>query len=180
MARDRYPKFRRAQRERGPYYRGSRTPAKKDTGFLPMVATASAAVFAVVLWSDKLPGFSTSAAQVSSDAGHEQAPAPRPTTAVHASGDVVRDQAPALRTRSAAQVSHDVVREEAPPPRLTTVVHVSRGVERDQAPWQRVYYSNCSEARAAGAAPIHAGEPGYRPEMDGDSDGIACEPYRGM
>jgi hypothetical protein len=24
-----------------------------------------------------------------------------------------------------------------------------------------------------------AGEPGYRPEMDGDGDGIACEPWRG-
>jgi hypothetical protein len=42
-----------------------------------------------------------------------------------------------------------------------------------------VYYSGCREVRAAGAAPLYAGQPGYRPEMDGDSDGIACEPYRG-
>lgn len=42
---------------------------------------------------------------------------------------------------------------------------------------QSVYYSGCNEARAAGAAPIYAGQPGYRPEMDGDSDGIACEPH---
>lgn len=41
-----------------------------------------------------------------------------------------------------------------------------------------VYYSGCREARAAGVAPIYAGEPGYRPGLDGDSDGIACEPYR--
>jgi hypothetical protein len=41
-----------------------------------------------------------------------------------------------------------------------------------------VYYSGCNEVRAAGKAPIYAGEPGYRSEMDGDSDGIACEPYR--
>lgn len=40
-----------------------------------------------------------------------------------------------------------------------------------------VFYSGCREARAAGAAPLYRGEPGYRPEMDGDSDGIACEPY---
>jgi hypothetical protein len=46
-----------------------------------------------------------------------------------------------------------------------------------QAPEPGVYYPNCSAARAAGAAPIYAGSPGYRPEMDGDSDGIACEPY---
>jgi hypothetical protein len=43
----------------------------------------------------------------------------------------------------------------------------------------RVYYRNCAEARAAGVAPIRAGQPGYRPELDADSDGIACEPYRG-
>lgn len=42
-----------------------------------------------------------------------------------------------------------------------------------------VYYRNCSEAREAGVAPIYRGQPGYRPEMDGDNDGIACEPYRG-
>lgn len=42
-----------------------------------------------------------------------------------------------------------------------------------------IYYRNCNEARASGAAPLHRGQPGYRPEMDGDGDGIACEPYRG-
>jgi hypothetical protein len=42
-----------------------------------------------------------------------------------------------------------------------------------------VYYAGCNEVRAEGKAPIYAGQPGYRPEMDGDSDGIACEPYRG-
>jgi hypothetical protein len=36
-------------------------------------------------------------------------------------------------------------------------------------------YANCSEARAAGAAPILRGEPGYAPKLDRDSDGIACE-----
>lgn len=38
-----------------------------------------------------------------------------------------------------------------------------------------VYFANCSAARAAGAAPIHAGEPGYRRKLDRDGDGIACE-----
>jgi hypothetical protein len=44
---------------------------------------------------------------------------------------------------------------------------------------QSVYYSGCNEARAAGVAPIYRGQPGYREEMDGDGDGVACEPYRG-
>ena len=43
-----------------------------------------------------------------------------------------------------------------------------------------IYYPSCNAARAAGAAPIYRGQPGYREEMDGDGDGIACEPYRGL
>ncbi|MGJ0118766.1 GmrSD restriction endonuclease domain-containing protein [Williamsia sp. MIQD14] len=38
-----------------------------------------------------------------------------------------------------------------------------------------VYYRNCAAARAAGAAPIRAGEPGYRAGLDGDGDGTACD-----
>lgn len=41
-----------------------------------------------------------------------------------------------------------------------------------------VTYSGCNEVRALGKAPLHAGEPGYRAEMDGDLDGVACEPHR--
>lgn len=37
------------------------------------------------------------------------------------------------------------------------------------------YYANCTAARAAGAAPIYAGEPGYAKKLDRDGDGIACE-----
>jgi hypothetical protein len=38
-----------------------------------------------------------------------------------------------------------------------------------------VYYKNCDAARAAGAAPISRGEPGYRAGLDRDDDGVACE-----
>lgn len=36
-------------------------------------------------------------------------------------------------------------------------------------------YANCSAARAAGAAPVYAGQPGYGPHLDRDSDGVGCE-----
>ena len=36
-------------------------------------------------------------------------------------------------------------------------------------------YSNCTEARAAGAAPVRRGEPGYGAHLDRDNDGIGCE-----
>ena len=40
-------------------------------------------------------------------------------------------------------------------------------------------FDNCTEARAAGAAPVRRGDPGYGPHLDRDNDGIGCEPYRG-
>lgn len=39
-------------------------------------------------------------------------------------------------------------------------------------------WRNCTEARAAGAAPVYRGQPGYGPHLDRDGDGIGCEPYR--
>ncbi|MFF0541760.1 excalibur calcium-binding domain-containing protein [Nocardia thailandica] len=38
-----------------------------------------------------------------------------------------------------------------------------------------VYYKNCAAAKAAGAAPLRRGDPGYRSGLDGDGDGVACE-----
>lgn len=37
------------------------------------------------------------------------------------------------------------------------------------------YYKNCSAARAAGAAPVFAGQPGYGRHLDRDGDGVGCE-----
>lgn len=37
------------------------------------------------------------------------------------------------------------------------------------------YYKNCTAVRAAGAAPIYRGQPGYASHLDRDGDGIACE-----
>lgn len=37
------------------------------------------------------------------------------------------------------------------------------------------YYQNCAAARAAGAAPLYAGQAGYRGALDRDKDGVACE-----
>lgn len=46
-----------------------------------------------------------------------------------------------------------------------------------KATW--TWYRNCAQARAAGVAPLHRDEAGYRPALDADDDGIACEPYYG-
>ena len=37
------------------------------------------------------------------------------------------------------------------------------------------YFGSCAEAKAAGAAPLFAGQAGYRAALDRDKDGVACE-----
>ena len=36
-------------------------------------------------------------------------------------------------------------------------------------------FANCSAARAAGAAPVRRGDPGYSLRLDRDGDGVGCE-----
>lgn len=36
-------------------------------------------------------------------------------------------------------------------------------------------FANCSQARAAGAAPVRVGDPGYGRHLDRDGDGVGCE-----
>ena len=42
-----------------------------------------------------------------------------------------------------------------------------------------VSFAGCNELRARGLAPLRRGEPGYGEHMDGDGDGVACEPHPG-
>lgn len=53
-----------------------------------------------------------------------------------------------------------------------------RQTPRVVAPAQPTRFIGCNEARRLGIAPIPRGHPAYRPEMDGDGDGWACEPHR--
>lgn len=53
----------------------------------------------------------------------------------------------------------------APAPQAASIYGASSGIS----------FSNCSEARAAGYAPIYQGNPGYSTKLDRDRDGIACE-----
>jgi len=43
------------------------------------------------------------------------------------------------------------------------------------APEPGPYYANCAAAKAAGAAPVRVGQPGYGTHLDRDRDGVGCE-----
>lgn len=42
-----------------------------------------------------------------------------------------------------------------------------------------LYFRSCDEAALAGFSSMAIGTPGYREGLDGDQDGVACEPYTG-
>jgi LPXTG-motif cell wall-anchored protein len=67
----------------------------------------------------------------------------------------------------------DAVGGVVPTPTPTTPVPVAQPVV------QATYYDNCDDARAQGAAPVYAGQPGYRAGLDSDNDGIGCEDAEG-
>jgi hypothetical protein len=69
-----------------------------------------------------------------------------------------------------APVAPPAVSAPAPAPVLSPVDSSPGGSTGGSA-----YYRNCAAARAAGVAPLHRGDPGYRSGLDRDGDGIACE-----
>ena len=74
-----------------------------------------------------------------------------------------------LATCPGQPVPGDVTPAPAPAPDAQPVPGPAVG------PGSGTYYANCEAVRAAGAAPIRPGEPGYRNGLDRDGDGVACE-----
>ncbi|MFF2348064.1 DUF1524 domain-containing protein [Pseudarthrobacter sp. NPDC058119] len=86
--------------------------------------------------------------------------------------------APAPAPAAVAPVPGPAPASPAPAPAAVAPVPVAPApvVQAPAAPGPAAaYYANCAAARAAGAAPLYAGQAGYRPALDRDSDGVACE-----
>lgn len=63
---------------------------------------------------------------------------------------------------------------------LVTLPGEAEGVRQSAGEWAKgaeVHYAGCNEVRALGKAPLYSWQPGYDRKMDGDDDGIACEPH---
>ena len=59
--------------------------------------------------------------------------------------------------------------------RGTDAGFTARRLAAADAPQSGRAFRNCTEARAAGAAPVRRGEPGYGTHLDRDRDGVGCE-----
>ena len=92
-------------------------------------------------------------------AAEEQAAAEAAAVAKAAADESARVAA----EQAAQQAAQEAAQQQAPP--------IQPPVQAPAA----VFYQNCAAARAAGAAPLYRGDPGYRDKMDGDGDGVACE-----
>ncbi|AHI23483.1 hypothetical protein B843_10515 [Corynebacterium vitaeruminis DSM 20294] len=93
-----------------------------------------------------------------------------PTPTIPATGEAVVADLPA------ADAHADVPAVTPAPVQQNFVAPVApAAVPAQEAPAQSAYYANCAAARAAGAAPLYAGSPGYRAALDRDNDGVACE-----
>ena len=60
------------------------------------------------------------------------------------------------------------------PKRPTDTDTLRRNLDPPAAPVGRAF-RNYAAARAAGAAPVRRGDPGYGPHLDRDNDGVGCE-----
>ena len=65
--------------------------------------------------------------------------------------------------------------EECPPPPATGGGNNGGNPPGQQPQQSPVRYENCDDARAKGKAPVHSTDPGYRADLDSDSDGVGCE-----
>ncbi len=87
------------------------------------------------------------------------------TTSTTVEQTTTTEPAPAPATTSPPTTS-------APPPPTTSAPRPAAPAALSSS---GVSFANCSEVKAAGAAPISRGEPGYSSKLDRDNDGIACE-----
>ncbi|MDF2721941.1 MAG: hypothetical protein K0Q59_1616 [Paenibacillus sp.] len=95
---------------------------------------------------------------------HEQKPAEAPEQTI-----------PAPQGEPAPAAPEPKQPEQNPAPATTPVPKqpVTTPAPKQQQPF--VSYSNCTQVKAAGKAPLRRGDAGYSSKLDRDGDGIACE-----
>lgn len=104
-------------------------------------------------------------------------------------GDCGADVAPATTEVAAEITTSSTTLAPAPPaPRTTTPAYTPPPAPAYTPPPEPAYtppavveapssgaFANCAAAKAAGAAPVYRGDPGYGSHLDRDGDGVGCE-----
>ncbi|MDT0200721.1 DUF1524 domain-containing protein [Nocardioides sp. AE5] len=92
---------------------------------------------------------------------------PQPKATAKASPKPKATQAPKPKATSKASPK--------PKPKATPTPKPKPKPKPTPTPTVPKVFKNCTEARAAGAAPVYRGDPGYGKHLDRDGDGIGCE-----
>lgn len=104
---------------------------------------------------------------------------PTATETVVVTPEPVQETVHATVTATTTEIATQVVTETAVATETVTAEETHPPSRHVAAPAptveEAVYYANCREAKAAGAAPLRRGDPGYRSDLDRDGDGVACE-----
>lgn len=104
-------------------------------------------------------------------AAADKAAAEAAATAKVAADKATADQAAA---KVAAEQAAQQAAKKAPAPAPVAPAPAPAPAPAVKVP-AAVSYANCAAVKAAGAAPIYAGTPGYGKHLDRDGDGVACE-----
>lgn len=148
-----------------------RKPAQVTLG----IATVTVGLLAAVMASCANAGGATPAsAPATGTAITSATPAPPSSTPMALAPVVQPEPAPAARPEPVRVVEANRAPAAKPAPAPAPQPASQPVPERPRA----TFYENCDAARAADAAPLDRNDPGYRPALDRDSDGIACEPER--
>lgn len=98
--------------------------------------------------------------------------APRATVTATATETATEDPDPAPTVTETEEVEVEVEVTET----VTEQPDAPAGGDNgDTADGGSVHYENCAAARAAGAAPVQRGDPGYGSHLDRDGDGTGCD-----
>jgi hypothetical protein len=104
-------------------------------------------------------------------------PASKAFRCAYAARQVAVKRSYGLTAKPAERAAIERVLSRCPGQPLPTRAQVTPPATDPRAPVgeQPTPYENCDAARAAGAAPVHRGDPGYAPHLDRDDDGTGCD-----
>ena len=162
----------RGLRSRGPSGRyGAEPPLKLVAGWV-----AGGTAFLVILAAIGGGGSEASTAATSVPGPAVTVPGPTTTVTVRQTvpgptATITQPPLPARTVTIKAPQATTTVTEPLPLVQLPQAVKP----RKTTAPPAAAYYANCSAVRAAGKAPLYAGDPGYDSHLDRDHDGVACE-----
>ncbi len=116
-------------------------------------------------------------------AGTRRAATASPSASASASSSASAGSAASSAPRASASAASAAPRASgsasaapaAPAPAPTAAPAPSAAPAQDDGGSATTSYDTCGDARAAGAAPVRAGDPGYGSHLDRDGDGVGCE-----